>query len=238
MAKTNKNTAPKAANAAKAAKATKAAQAPKAGKASKATLAAVPKDATFVNTTELTNKLLIAGCAMATPSLLRLGYVAAGIAIGIAAIIARFTVHINNLTLVLVLLMGLMIVWQGNRLPMEAARKLSLELDRAGEGARTRTCYASDQGFGYITPAGQAHTLPWSAFSGYKGNAQVILLTLGEGRGIFTLDTSGFSKGQAGDFVALLHQHIPVKEQSKLEKWADTACYTLDNWNRLKKAGK
>jgi hypothetical protein len=206
-------------------------------------LAQVPADAIFVIRTKLDPKTLRAAAAMGTSSVMRLFYMVCGIAVGIAAMVCRFTLHTSTLTTVLVLLMALMIIWQGNRLPLENARRMSLELEKAskqyGVDATDRVCFATARSFGCLMPNGSIKLWDWNEFDTYKGNFGLMILGLkGKGEASFVLDMQGFLKGQPGNFLSFLSTHIAAKKQNKFEQTADKICYTLDNWTQIQKKDK
>lgn len=190
----------------------------------------VPADALFVNRTELTNDLIKQGCALTVSSVLRVLYFGFGILMGIAAIVARVFFDASTLVTVLVLLLGLMTVWQGSRLPMESARAMISQLMKAGDQARDRVTFATQEQFGVVLPSGKVQAFPWSSFSRALATHEMTCLTVEKPSVLFVLDNDGFLRGTPGEFAVFLADHVRSAPRTGFVAWCDRVCSTLDNW--------
>ena len=200
--------------------------------------AGVPAGSLFVNETTLTNDQVKEACRLTVSPTLRVFYFGCGILIGVAAVLARVFWHISGLTCALVLLVGLMTVWQGNRLPLDNARRMIAALDRAGEAARQRTTYATEKEMGVILSDGTRRTFGWSEFSRAVATSRLICLTLAKGSLIFMLDTQGFTKGDAAGFIQFLATHVSEPPRIAVARACDKICSTLDSWSTVQAAQK
>ena len=201
----------------------------------------VPSDALFVNRTELTNAIVKKGCSITVSSVLRVLYFAIGILMGIAAVVGRVFFGVDTLITVLVLLLGLMTVWQGSRLPMESARSMISQLMKAEKQnpeARIRVTFATEQAFGVVMPDGTARTFPWGDFSRAVATMDVMCLTTAQQSVLFILDNKGFLRGTPGDFAVFLAEHIAPEDRNGFQKWCDKTCRTLDNWSSIQQQKK
>lgn len=190
----------------------------------------VPADALFINETELTNPLIKAGCAMTVSSVMRLFYLVAGVVLGVAAILFRIFMDVDVLSTVLVLVLGLMLVWQGNRLPMESAARMIRQVSKAGDDARHRVYFATETEFGVVLADGTVHRFPWAELGTFAGNPQVMAITLRNRSILFCLSMTGFTKGQPGDFVVFLNEHMLPVRRNAIQRLADRVFHTLDDW--------
>ncbi len=200
--------------------------------------AGVPAGSLFVDETTLTNDQVKEACRLTVSPTLRVFYFGCGILIGVAAVLARVFWHISGLTCALVLLVGLMTVWQGNRLPLDNARRMIAALDRAGEKARQRTTYATEKELGVILSDGTRRTFGWSEFSRAVATPRLICLTLAKGSLIFMLDTQGFTKGDAAGFIQFLATHVSEPPRNAVARACDKICSTLDSWSTVQAAQK
>lgn len=200
--------------------------------------AGVPAGSLFVNETALTNDQVKEACKLTVSPTLRVFYFGCGILIGVAAVLARIFWHISGLTCALVLLVGLMTVWQGNRLPLDNARRMIAALDRAGEAARRRTTYATEKELGVILSDGTRRTFEWGEFSRAVATPRLICLTLAKGSLIFMLDTQGFTKGDAAGFIQFLAAHVSEPPRNAVARACDKICSTLDSWSTVQAAQK
>ena len=198
----------------------------------------VPKDALFVNKTNLTNAQVKEACRLTVSSTLRVFYFACGILLGVAAVLARVFWHISGLTCALVLLVGLMTVWQGNRLPLDNARRMIAALDRNGEASRERLTFATEKQLGVILSDGTRRTFAWSEFSRAVATPSLVCLTLAKGSLIFMLDTQGFTKGDAAGFIQFLATHVIEPPRNAVARACDKICSTLDSWGTIQAAQK
>lgn len=198
--------------------------------------AGVPADALFVNKTSLTNAQVKEACRLTVSPTLRVFYFACGILLGVAAVLARVFWHISGLTTALVLLVGLMTVWQGNRLPLDNARRMIAALDRTGEDARERLTFATEKELGVILSDGTRRTFAWSEFGRAVATPTIICLTLTKGSLIFMLDTQGFTKGDAAGFIQFLATHVSEPPRNAVARACGKICSTLDSWGTVQAA--
>lgn len=197
----------------------------------------IPQDALFINTTVLSNAIIKKGCALTVSSVLRMVYFMFGIALGVCALIFRLAFHISTIAFILVLLLGLITIWQGARLPLESARAMIARFQKEGEEARTRICFATEKYFGVIM-GNKPLTFSWSQFKIAVASQEITCLVLHQNSVLFILDNEGFSKGTASEFQAFLAQHITTPKRSKFVRWCDTQVYKLDNWKLIQAAYK
>lgn len=198
--------------------------------------AGVPANALYANRTELTNDIVKKGCGITVSSVLRILYFGIGILMGIAAIVCRVFFHVDTLITVLVLLLGLMTVWQGSRLPMESARSMISQLMKAEKQnpeARTRVTFATETEFGVVLPDGKVRTYPWKDFSRAIGTMDVTCLTTTQQSVLFILDNKGFLRGTPGEFAVFLKEHVKEPARSGFQTWCEKVCHTLDNWGTV-----
>lgn len=198
--------------------------------ASRKTDLKVPRDASFVIRTELTNPIVKAGCAMTVSSVMRVLYFLFGILLGVGAIVYRVFFDGDTLATILVLVLGLMTVWQGNRLPLENARNVIAQLHKQGEENRKRTYYATERGMGVITSSGEVQEIPWAQFTRFAGNQKVAALADARGGTLVIMDMEGFTKGNLQGFLAFIGDHVTERPRNKVQQVCDKMCATLDSW--------
>ncbi len=198
--------------------------------------AGVPTDALFVNETRLTNSMVKEGCRLTTSAVLRIVYFALGIGLGIFAVVWRAFFGADTLAFILVLLVGLMTVWQGSRLPMESARRMIAQLDKVGDSSRDRVFYATEEGLGVKIGDGAARVFPWSAFSRAVATTSVCCLTIGGQSALVVMDMNGFVRGSNAEFVHFVATHVTEPEQNAFVRGCERICRTLDGWSGVQAA--
>lgn len=198
--------------------------------------AGVPAGALFINRTDLTNTQVKEACRYTVSSVLRMTYFLFGIALGVFAIVWRVAFDADTLATVLVLLVGLMTVWQGSRLPMESARRMISQLDKAGQDSRKRTYFATETEFGVVLADGQARTFPWSAFGRAVVTQKVACLTLTGQSVLLVVAMDGFTKGEPAEFVRFLAEHVNEAPRNAVTRLCEKACRTLDDWGSVQAA--
>lgn len=192
----------------------------------------VPQDARCVNHTQLSNKLVLAGCALTISSVVRVCYLAIGIAIGIAAVVFRLIASTPTLVTVIVLGLGLMIVIQGMRLPHESARTIVSRLNKGGDEARNRYYWADESGID-VWVNNHVHHVAWNEVKLGVATQEATCLVLQQNSVLFILDNAGFLRGSAQDFQALVAEHVQTPPRNAIVTWCDKVMYSLDNWRAL-----
>lgn len=196
----------------------------------------VPTDASFVNETHLTNDMVKEGCRLTTSAVLRLVYFAFGIALGVFALVWRLAFGADTLAFVLVLLVGLMTVWQGSRLPMESARRMISQLDKAGEASRDRVFYATEEGLGVKVGDGAFKVFPWRAFNRAVATPTVCCLTMAGQSALVIVAMDGFVRGGNAEFVHFVGSHVVEPDRGAFVRWCEKVCRTLDGWGSVQAA--
>lgn len=198
----------------------------------------IPDGATFVNVTELTDRVIRDGCNMTVSSTVRLGYLLVGVGIGVAGVVGRVFFGVDTLILVLVLLLGFSLVWQSMHLGMDPARRMMRALAKQDASARKVTYFASAEEFGAIAANGDVRHLPWSVVDRFAGSKNVFAITLKRDPALFFIDAAGFVRGSAEGFVNLAFEEIVPEERGPVRTAADKLFTTLDNWSVVKAASR
>lgn len=200
----------------------------------KPTKKGVPQDARFINKTTFTNTFIKKASAMTVSSVLRMCYMMFGVAMGLVVVVLRSLVLVDNIVTLLVLLMGLLMVWQGYRLPMENARRIISQLGPPDDERRVRTMFATNQVFGIVLDENSTYTFDWRSFDAWAAAPDCITLSLTKQALLIALDPERFEKGDAKDFLAFIQEKIISKPDSAFVRWTRKACYKLDNWKYVK----
>lgn len=193
---------------------------------------AIPATALFVNFTVLTNKLIKEGCSITVSSVMRMTYLFLGVLIGVSAIVFRILFEIPTLAVVLVLLVGLITVWQGSHLPAESARAIISRLNKGDGSERERYLWADDTGVG-VYVKGASRTFEWDAVKLAVATEKVTCLVLKANSVLLVLDNEGFLKGTVHGFQDLLAAHVTKSEKNAFVAWCDKTVYRLDHWKQL-----
>lgn len=191
----------------------------------------VPDDAPFVNRTDTTDAVIKAGCTMACPNSMRLVYLLVGIALGIAAVVARMVLHVDILSTVLVLILGLLMVWQARRLPLLNAGRMIRQVGRGGDQARQRTYFADEEGFCVVLGDGTVRSFPWDQMGTFMGNQKVMAITLRSQSVLFCLSMDGFIRGTGPEFAHYLQNHLPPLHKGAFQRLADRVFHVIDDWS-------
>lgn len=194
----------------------------------------VPEGASFINHTTFTNDLVKKASAMTVSSVLRVCYLIFGVAMGLVVFALRFLLLVDNLVTILIVVLGLMMVWQGYRLPIENARRIIAQLGKPDNEKRTRTMFATNSAFGIVLHDDTTFTFTWDKFNGWDATPKCITLSLAGQAVLIALDANGFAEGTAQDFLELLRKKIVPKENNAFVAWTKRVCYTLDNWKDIR----
>lgn len=194
----------------------------------------VPQDARFINKTCFTNTLIKKASAMTVSPVLRMSYILAGIAMGIIVVVLRYLQVTDNTVTIMVLLVGLLIVWQGYHLPMENARRIISQLGAPDDDRRTRTMFATKQHFGIVLSDNTTYTFKWDDFDAWAAAPDCITLSLARRALLIALDPECFTKGNASAFLEFVKEHIVSRKEGSFAAWARRSCYQLDNWKFVK----
>lgn len=195
------------------------------------------KNADFINHTTLSNSIIKKGCGLTVSPALRMVYLLAGIAIGISAVVFRICFGTPTLATILVLLLGLIIVWQGTRLPMESARAMISHLMKLGDEARERTYYANADGLTVVATT-KPFNFRWVQVRLAVASQEITCLVMKDGDLLFIMDNDGFSKGTAKEFQSLLAAKVESPKQNWFSRWATHTVTRLDNWRLVQLAYK
>lgn len=196
----------------------------------------VPEGASFINHTTFTNALIKRASAMTVSTVLRVCYILFGVTVGLVAFVLRSLLLIDNLVTILVVAFGLMMVWQGYRLPIENARRIIAQLGDADDAPdlRKRTMFATNKMFGIVLHDDSTFTFTWDKFNGWDTNDECITLSLRGQAVLIALDANGFVKGDKQGFLELLEKKIVPKQDNAFVAWTKRVCFKLDNWKDVK----
>lgn len=149
---------------------------------------------------------------------------------------AALLLLIDNLVTILVVAFGLMMVWQGYRLPIENARRIIAQLGDADDARdlRKRTMFATNKMFGIVLHDDSTFTFTWDKFNGWNANDECITLSLRGQAVLIALDANGFVKGDKQGFLELLEKKIVPKKDNAFVAWTKRVCFKLDNWKDVK----
>lgn len=194
----------------------------------------VPEGASFINHTTFTNALIKRASAMTVSTVLRVCYILFGVAMGLVVFVLRYLLLVDNLVTILVVCLGLMLVWQGYRLPIENARRIIAQLGDADDELRKRTMFATNKMFGIVLHDDSTFTFTWDKFNGWSANDDCITLSLRGQAVLIALDANGFVKGDKEGFLELLEKKIVPKKDNAFVAWTKRVCFKLDNWKDVK----
>ena len=194
----------------------------------------VPADAIFCNVTELTNKYIRQGCSLTVSPVMRMVYLIMGVGIGVAAVLGRIFAGTSTLLLILMLVLGFSFVWQSMHLGMDPARQMMKQYTKAGDGSRHHVYFATAKDFGVVLFNGTIRQFPWSMVDTFSGTKDAFALTLKGNPIVFILDSQGFIRGTAEDFVRFSFESIEPEPKSAFYNFSAKTFRTLDNWSVVK----
>lgn len=192
----------------------------------------VPRDAAFCNVTVIDNHLIRQAMSLTVSPITRLIYLAIGIAIGVAGVLARIFFGLDTMAVILLLLLGFTFVYQSMHLGMDPARRMMRQFAEAGDETRRHVYFATPDEVGFILYNGTSRTYPWSSVDEFAGTKDTFVLTLKDRDPItFIIDAKGFVRGSAEDFVRFAFERIEPEPKGHLQRTTKRMFRTLDNWS-------
>lgn len=170
--------------------------------------AGIPAEARYVNVTTLDDDLLQRICKLSESRAAGIAYLVFGIlAIALAAVTFVF-MHAELTTTLVLAGFGVLFLYQRTQLTKRTAKNLGKELDKTGEGARTRTMFFTASEVGTVDEDGSIHTFSYSAIDHVYEDERMFALVLHDDSGIVAVAKAGFSRGNAEDFGEAIRHHV------------------------------
>lgn len=177
--------------------------------------AGIPADARYVNVTTLDDDVLRRMCEATQGTVAPVAnilYLVAGIAAIALAAVTYLLFHADLTTSLILAGFGILFLYQRSTLSKNAGKRIGKELDRGGEGARTRTTFFTATEVGALDEDGSVHTFPYAAVESVKEDDRIFTLVLRDSAGIIPISKAGFTRGDATEFGDSIRHHVSAAE--------------------------
>lgn len=168
----------------------------------------VPTEARYINVTTLDDDMLARVCKLSGSRMMDVIYLVFGIIALVSAALVLVFLHANPVTAAVMVGFGCLFLYQRQQLPIKAAKQFGKELDKGGEGARTRTLFFTAHDVGTVDDDGSAHTFPYSSVERVVEDDRMYALVLRDEAGVVAVSKAGFKRGTSDDFGEMIRRRV------------------------------